>query len=108
VSFQMSSLSTEYLIVPVSARVNGILINPTADAVAFAFKAEGADPGPADWLTGSWAATTPLNNYYQAQILVGPGAGGNILAIGTYVVWLRITDNPEVPVRQPGTITIIP
>jgi hypothetical protein len=104
----MSSLSTEYCIVPVSARVQGVLINPTTDVVQFAFKAEGADPGVSDWLTGSWASTTPLNNFYQAQILVGPGAGGNVLAIGTYVIWIKITDNPEVPVRQPGTLTIIP
>lgn len=104
----MSSLSTEYVLVPVSARVEGILINPTGDEVQFAFKSDGTDPAPADWLTGSWASTSPLNNYYQAQILVGPGIGGNVLAIGTYVVWLKITDNPEIPVRQPGTLTIIP
>jgi hypothetical protein len=107
VAYQMSALSTEYVIVPVSARVDGVLINPTGDAVAFAFKVLGVDPGNTDWLTGSWASTSALNNFYQAQVLIGPD-GPNTLALGTWVIWLRITDNPEVPVRQVGTLTITP
>ena len=36
------------------------------------------------------------------------GAGGTALALGTYQVWVKITDSPEVPVLQPCLLTITP
>lgn len=94
-----SVLDTEYVSFPVELVVNGNVINPTGDVVQFAFMPSPADANPAsgDWHTGSWYTPTP--GKYGAQILVGPLNGGIVLASGLYNVWIKITDNPEVPVR---------
>jgi hypothetical protein len=100
----ISSLSTEYVQVPVSATVNGVAINPTSDPVQFAFMAAG-NPGLTDWHTGSWSTVAPTT--YLAQCLVGPGNGGvPLLAGSTYAIWVKVTDSPEVPVRQVGLLKI--
>ena len=103
---QMSVLSTAYVIVPVLATTTSGPEDPTGDPVEFAFKAAGADPGMSDWIGGSWVDGT-LNGTYLAQCLVGP-EGGAVLALGSYVVWTKITDDPEVPVLQAGVLTITP
>jgi hypothetical protein len=104
----LSALSTQYILIPVRATSGGAPYNPTADVVAMAFADGWAEPGSGAWNTGSWASTSTVNGYYLAQCLVGPQNGGNVLAIGTWNVWLRITDNPEVPVISAGTLTITP
>lgn len=103
---EISSLSKEYVKVPVAATVNGVLINPTADAVQFAFMPLGASPASGDFKSASWetAGTSP-NVVYYARCLVGPG-GTVTLAAGVYVVWVKVTDNPEIPVKQAGTLTV--
>jgi hypothetical protein len=95
-----STLNTENLPYPVQAIVGGLPYNPTADPVAFAFMPQPANANPAntDWHTGTWATTG--TNTYLAQILVGPANSGVPLTAGTYNVWIKITDNPEVPVKQ--------
>lgn len=100
----MSSLSTQYVLVPVQAIVAGQSMNPTTYTVQFAFTAIGADP--VSWLTGSWQAGT-TNGLYMAQCLIGPLNGGHVLAPATYAIWIQITGNPEVPVLQPGLLTIV-
>ena len=94
-----SVLDTRYLAYPVEFVVGGTIQNPSADPVAFAFMPSppDANPGVSDWHTGSWITTT--SGTYAAQILLGPGVGGLALAAGVYNVWIRITDNPEVPVE---------
>lgn len=107
VNLVQSSLATLEIQVPVSAILNGVAgYNPTSDAVAFAFMPPGVNPGVSDWKTGSW--TTNPGPTYMAQCLVGPGAGGVALAVGVYVIWLRVTDSPEVfiPAGGVGTLTI--
>lgn len=100
----ISSLSTEYVQVPVAATAAGVAINPTTDVVQFAFMATGS-PGTTDWKLGSWQTIAP--NTYLAQCLVGPGSGGVPLTAGTtYSIWIKVTDNPEVPVRQVGLLKI--
>jgi hypothetical protein len=86
--------------------------DPTADAVAFAFtNASGYPQHPPsgdDWTAGSW--DTYPGGQYWAQILVGPlgpASGGITLATGTWQAWLKITDNPAVPVRQPFLLQIV-
>lgn len=105
-ALSLSVLSTQYVIVPVITSGPGAP-NPLTDPVAFAFKALGTDPSGPDWITASWV-TSALNGQYLAQCLVGPGAGGTVLVIGSYVIWVRVTDNPEIPVFQAGTLTITP
>jgi hypothetical protein len=97
----LSSLSTEYVQVPVSIIVSGTPINPTTDVVQFAFT-KGTKPTNPDWIAGLWD-TAPGG--YLAQCLVGPN-GGVSLALGTYQIWLKIFDAPETPVRQVGSLAI--
>jgi hypothetical protein len=100
---QQSSLSLQYVPVQITVQV-GV---PTGDTVQFAFTTGGADPQAGDWKTASWATniTGLPNGVYIAQCLVGPG-GAVQLAAGTYQIWVKITDNPEVPVLKGGTLQI--
>ena len=94
--------------IPVTAfGTAGTVYNPTGDTVQFAFTpANYPVTSPSNWATGSWV-TYPGPVYY-AQCLVGPSNGGTALSIGTWQVWLMISDDPEVPVLQPTLLTITP
>lgn len=106
--YSQSVLSTAYVQVPVTAwGTAGGAYNPTGDAVAFAFTlANYPVTEPSAWVTGSWV-TFPGPAYW-AQCLVGPQNGGTALSIGTYQVWVKVTDSPEVPVMQPTLLKITP
>ena len=87
--YSLSSLSLEYVRLP--ARRLPVPSGP---------------PAGGDWKTASWetdATTTPPT--YYARCLVGPG-GTVPLAPGTYMIWLKITDAPEIPARPVAPITI--
>jgi hypothetical protein len=103
----LSQLSTQYIIVPVSATVAGISYNPTSDIVQFAFMPTATQvPQSGDWVTGVWETESSNILYpYLALCLVGP-AGTINPGIGTYVVYIRIQDNPEVPVLIAGQIQV--
>ena len=101
----ISSLSTVYVQVPVYATIGGAAYNPTSDVVQMAFTLNGANPGSGDWKTASWTSG-PGSGSYLAQILVGPGTGGLSLATGSWTTWVKVTDNPEVPVINCG-LTVI-
>lgn len=102
-----SVLDTEYLTYPQQVLVAGLPVNPTADVVQFAFMPNpaNANPGVGDWHTGSWFTT--VNGGYQAQILVGPANGGVPLAAGLYNVWVKVVDNPQVPVIQVDLLQVV-
>ncbi|MFD9632843.1 hypothetical protein [Streptomyces violascens] len=102
-----SSLSLEYVQVPVTAMVGGNPLNPTGDVVQFAFLPDKVQPGSGDWKAGSWdgAQPRPPGNAYLAQCLVGPG-GTVTLTPGTYTVWIKVMDSPEVPVINVDLLTI--
>jgi len=102
----LSSLSKEYVRVRMSARNNGAVVNPTADTVEMAFTLNDAEPTSPDWKSASWEtdANTEPDTYY-ARCLVGPG-GTVTLADGTYRVWVRVTDSPEIPVKKCGLLVI--
>lgn len=104
----ISALSTEYVEVPVRAWSAGLPYNPTSDAVQMAFITGQGEPQPSDWRPASWAWTTVINGWYAAQCLVGPQNGGVSLAVGRYSLWVKVTDNPAIPVRVTGTLTITP
>jgi hypothetical protein len=103
----MSHLSTQYVFIPVSATKSGVAYNPTGDTVQFAFMPGAtAVPGNTDWVAGSWDTNTSSLLYpYSAKCLVGP-AGTTNPGIGTYVMYIRISDNPEVPVLIVGQLQI--
>lgn len=102
----MSTLDTRYVRAPVSIVVDGVPVNVTGDAVQFAFMANppSAKPGVSDWHNGVWDTVAPVT--YVAQCLVGPGAGGIVLASGVYDVWVKVVDNPEIPTQNTGLLSI--
>lgn len=99
-----SSLSLEYVRVPVSAVAAGVAVNPTGDTVQLAFITPLTNPTSGDWKAGSWDTEAATGTYF-AQCLIGP-SGTITLAAGTYAVWVKVTDNPEIPVRMCGQILI--
>lgn len=103
----MSQLATMYYLVPVAATTAGVPINPTTDAVQFAFMPQPSQvPQVTDWVSGSWDTVTSDVIYpYSAKCLVGP-VGTITLGIGTYVVYIKITSNPEIPVLAVGRLAI--
>lgn len=103
----ISALSLEKVRARVSAKNNGVVVNPTADTVQMAFTVAGADPIAGDWKTAEWEtdATTEPDTYY-ARCLVGP-AGTVTLAAGMYQAWVKITDSPEIPVKRSGLLVVV-
>ena len=99
----ISAISTEYVKVRVSQTTAGTVYNPTSDVVQFAFlTSQSATPITSDWKSGSWETA---GTRYYARCLIGP-SGTVVLAKGTYYVWLKITDSPEIPVRLIGQVRI--
>lgn len=106
-SVGMSHLSTQYVFIPVSVSKSGSSYNPTGDTVQFAFMPIPSQvPQSGDWVSGSWVTVSSNILYpYSAQCLVGP-AGTITLGIGTYVIYVKITDSPEAPVEIVGQLQI--
>jgi hypothetical protein len=103
-SISVSDLSTVYIKSRIRATKNGATYDPTGDVVEVAFKTPGVDPAGPDWHAASWEAAS--SSVFYARLLVGP-VGGLVLTVGTYKMWIRITDAPEVPVLEaPGTVRI--
>lgn len=107
-TLSQSVLSTEPVQVLVQATTPDGAYDPTGDAVSFAFTSATAypqhPPSDDDWTDGTWV--TYPNDQYWAQILVGPENGGVSLAVGLWAGWVMITDDPDVPVRQPFLLQI--
>ena len=103
----LSQLATEYVFVPVSVTMAGLSYNPTGDTVVFAFMPTPTQvPQVSDWVTGKWVTETTNVLYpYSAACLVGP-AGTITLGIGTYIIYVKITDNPEIPVLIGGQLQV--
>ncbi|RCH70454.1 hypothetical protein DT019_02915 [Streptomyces sp. SDr-06] len=102
-----SAASLQYVQASVIATVGGNPLNPTGDVVQFAFLTGSGTPTGPDWKAGSWDGTQPRppGNAYLAQCLVGPG-GTVTLTPGTYTIWIKIMDSPEIPVINVGLLTI--
>jgi hypothetical protein len=63
-------------------------------------------PQTADWVSGSWETVSTNVLYpYNARCLVGP-SGTISLNTGTYVIYMKITDNPEIPVLVGGQLVV--
>lgn len=102
---KLSTLTKEYIRVPVEAREGSVIVNPTTDVVAFAFMASGKPTAPA-FTTGAWE--TDGSAYFARIVVGGTGTGATKeLAAGVYAVWLKVTDSPEVPVRMIGTLEMV-
>lgn len=99
---RISSLSLERVKVPVTATVNGAAYNPTGGTVVMAFKRPKDTPAAGDWRTASWET---ISGKHHARALVGPG-GVVELTTGRWNVWVKISDDPEVPVIDAGAIEV--
>lgn len=79
----------------------------TSATVEFAFKAAGDIPDELDWDEGELLQE---GTEWVARILVGDGGTVTLESPSDYPfdwqTWLRITDNPERPVRRPGIVTV--
>ena len=93
----ISSQSKQYVRVPVTDLTGA---DPTNDTVAMAFPDVGGEPTV--FYTGSW---TTLSGVYNALCLVGPGTSA-ALSVGYYDVYVKISDDPEVPVLFSGTLEV--
>lgn len=98
---KLSALSQQYYPVTISAVLNSAPHDPTGDAVQFSFAQEGVEPSV--WHSGIWETWTG-GPYAVAKVLIGPGAV--VVAAGSYVVWIKVTDSPETPVFSPGELEI--
>lgn len=88
---------------PVIATKSGAPYNPTGDVVQFAFMNTVTQrPQLSDWQTGIWEVIP--GPQYLASILVN--GSGVPLPAALYYVWVKITDSPEAPVRQVGTLSL--
>jgi hypothetical protein len=102
----LNHLSTEYILIPVQATKGGASYNPTSDVVQFAFMPTPTQvPQVTDWVSGSWDTSANAIYPYNAKCLVGP-SGTVTLGIGTYTVYVKITDNPEIPVLIGATLQV--
>lgn len=103
----MSQLATLYVFVPVSVTKSGTPYDPTGDTVQMAFiPAATQVPQSADWQTASWDTdSTNIIYPYSAKCLVGP-AGTITLGIGTYIIYVKVADDPEIPVLITGQLAI--
>lgn len=92
------SISTEYARVSITGDVE-----LTSQAVQMAFlQSSTAEPSVGDWQTATWLTDPGVTR--TAGVLVGPGA----LALdeGTWWVWWKVTDTPEIVARRAGRIEI--
>lgn len=99
----LSAASTQDVFVPVTANINGVAYDPTADPVSLAFLPNGITPTSGDWHSAVWQTNGGVN---YAVCLVGPANGGVVLATGTWTVWAKVTDDPEVPVLMAGYLNV--
>jgi hypothetical protein len=73
-----------------------------------AFVAPGVTPQNSDFKAASWEVNTVTTPHtYSAKSLVGPNGGVITLVTGSYDVYVRIHDNPEVPVVKSGSLRVV-
>lgn len=95
-----------YVRVQTAVTKNGINYDPTGDEVAMAFLPADISPTSGDWNAGVWETIgNPPWATYNALCLVGP-TGTFVPTQGVYSIWVRVTDDPEVPAEMVGTLTV--
>lgn len=108
-----SAQSLEYIRVPVSTTdQHGAAINPSSDPVALAFIDSFTKPTSAtSFISAAWEIddSVPASPVYYVKLLVGPAPNGvYVPTAGTRVaVWVKVTDNPEVPIVQADYIQFV-
>lgn len=100
----MSAGALMYVKVAVTGLKAGVVVNPTIDVVQMAFVAPDTSPGVGDWKAAVWEVNA-ASGQYDACCLVGP-SGTVTLTPGTYDVWAKVIDNPEIPVIEGDKLVI--
>jgi hypothetical protein len=99
--------SLEFVRVAVGASEAGVSVDPTGDAVSLAFITEGSSvDGSTAFTAATWEtdASDPDNPVFYARVLVGP-SGSYVPVANTAVdIYVRVSDNPEIPIRKSGTL----
>lgn len=96
----LTSLTREFIRWPVTT--DSDLTGAIAE-VAF-LSDSAAQPIEDDWQEAELLQT---EGGWEVRTLIGPGhIDATELAPGDYQSWVRITDEPERPVRRPGVLTI--
>lgn len=92
----------EYVRTPICATKSGVSYDPTGDTVQFAFcpAAQSDDPPVLTWYPGQWQT---VGGVYYAECLVG---GAVPVAHGTYEVFVKVTDSPEIPMKSAGLLKV--
>ena len=99
---EISTGTEEYVRVAISATKSGVAYDPTGQTVEMSFVASGFGESVATaiWHTGVW---TTESGVYYAMCLVGDTF---TLSAGTYAVFVRITDDPEIPIKHAGYLRV--
>lgn len=96
--------SIAYVPAIIEARPAGTVYDPTGDTVQYQFVNVGANPG-STWLFGLWQTIlTGATPEYRALCMAGPGQQFVPKQGHTYWLFVRVTDNPEIPVLGPVTV----
>lgn len=99
---RISVASTEYVKVQIEPPSG---VSPSSDPVAFCFAALPELPSTPSWKTGSWQTITNTagDADYFARCLIGPSSNPLVqLDVGRYYVFVKVTDNPAIPVKLAG------
>ncbi|MGH3500282.1 MAG: hypothetical protein ACRDQA_05180 [Nocardioidaceae bacterium] len=93
-------MSTEYVTASVTAQVD-----ITGSVINVALPSKGVEP--VTWLTTEVTSVVQASGKWTAtyRVLVGP-VGDVTLVAGKYDWWRKVTDNPEVPVANVGTLDV--
>ena len=103
----MSHLSLQYYFVPVQVTKLGIAYNPTGDTVAFAFMPTPTQvPQNTDWVAGHGTPTRPASCSPTPRNASSAPRGRSPSASGRTSAYLKVTDNPEIPVEIVGQLQI--
>lgn len=102
---EIVSTSKEFIKVAVTATKNGVAYDPTSKTVDFAFcDADEADhPTLSTWYGGSWQT---VGGVHYAECLVNDTSGFDPAPGKSYGVFVRVTDNPEIPVKYAGLLKV--
>lgn len=101
---ELFTATKEYVFFPVAATdADGATVDISTDAVHVAFTEPGTEPVTGDWIAAAWEVGGA-----RAFLLVGGVGSGAAkeLADGVWQAWVRVTDNPERPVRPVGQVSI--
>lgn len=101
-SIRRSVLTTEYVRVPVTALLDGLPVSTVTDVAWLSFPVRSTDPIEGDWQVATWEVD---DGQQYLAVLIGP-AHTFTLPVGRYDIWVKIADNPEIPVRKIGPLVI--